>query len=222
MSYGSGLFAAYYNALHASQPLPTAGLVYYHPLNEALATLPTGQSLTTSGTWTYGTVNGVPCATKANGTAYMLLDDDSTIPVGHASRTMSAWIAVLNTNTTDIFGYGANNTATVAWNYRTGSGNVYFPPRGSNETAVATDTWHHLLTTFDDATSTVTWYMDGVAVGNTVSSGLNTSAISSSYPVFIGYNQWQYGFRIAGARIYNRVLTQAEITALAHEFTPTA
>jgi len=200
--------------------MPENGLVYYHPLDEELSTLPTGQSITQSGSWTYGTVGGVPCATKGNGNASILCLDGTGIPVGGAARTLSCWIMATQSRAIDICGWGGTSTEN-SWRYKTGSGpSVTMPPQSLNAYSVELNVWHHYAAVY--ANGVTLWYVDGVASGSPLERVLDTSAVSSTYPVFVGIASWQYGFRVAAMRIYNRVLDSQEIQSLFSEFQPTA
>lgn len=200
-------------------PIPDDGLVYWHPLAEALTTLPTGQSVTQSGEWTYGVVNRVPCATKASGSATIAMATAAGIPVGTADRTLSVWLARLNSSTLNYCGWGSVS-ATYGWGYRQSAGRVYFPPyTGGDGYEPDIGAWHHYAATY--AAGIVAWYIDGRLQG-TSAENVNTTAIRASTPVYVGRATTHNAFCVSSMRIYNRALDGTEILALAREFRPSA
>ena len=87
-------------------------------------------------------------------------------------------------------------------------------------TAIDDDTWHHVAFTYDgsSANSGLHAYVDGVlSDGATAGSGLSGSTKSTN-PMTIGRqanNQWNYLLgSLSGVRIYNRVLSSDEVSAL--------
>ena len=77
--------------------------------------------------------------------------------------------------------------------------------------------WHHFAFTYDNGTATL--YVDGSSV---LSASTTIDTQGTTFNIGAGVNT-ETGMRgyIAAVRIYNRVLTPAEIAALATEFTPT-
>lgn len=80
------------------------------------------------------------------------------------------------------------------------------------------NTWYHYLLTYEN--STIKFYINGILSNTATRSwSVNNSRISigsrsdGAYP-WVGC--------LSSLRIYNRVLNQSEITALASEFAPTA
>ena len=199
--------------------IPTRGLIYWHPLSEALSVLPTGQAVAQTGTWTYGTVSGVPCATKGNGNASILCTDGAGIPSGGSARTLSVWLRILRRNAADVCGWG--NTAVLGgWRLRVNNTDgASMPPYGPITVAADLNTWRHYAAIY--ANGHVAAYADGVLT-DTYDNTLDTPEVSAQSPMLIGAAAWQYGFCVASVRIYNRALKSSEIAALAAEHTPTS
>ena len=203
--------------------MPQDGLVFYAPLDKDAATAETGQTLIESGTITYETVDGIPCA-YFNGSSTIYLPDNSSdiaaMPSGNSPFTMTAWLKSSYDDHSSIIGYaGTYVTGRDIWIEPDGS--LHFKD-GEKSVAIAADCnaydnqWHHLLTTYDG--STINLYFDGVLVGT----GTNTLNTDTQ---FFGIGAWRAGGNtycaeghIAGCRIYNRVLTDSEITQLYSEF----
>ncbi len=82
--------------------------------------------------------------------------------------------------------------------------------------SITTSSWHHLVLTWDGTTNSngMKLYLDGALAGQKASLYANTSA---SGPLYIGKNPSSgkvFDGKIDETRIYNRALTQEEITAL--------
>jgi hypothetical protein len=74
--------------------------------------------------------------------------------------------------------------------------------------------WHHLVGTWDGATRRI--YLDGVLFGSNTSAGSDSSGDTQT--LGIGgkptYNNYGWSGGVYDARIYNRALTAAEISAI--------
>jgi len=196
--------------------IPTAGLVFWHPLQEELDILPTGQTITNTGNWTYDIVDGVPCATKSNGNAHINATNSEGIPTGSATRTLSIWLMRLYDNASMVCGWGSQAGAvSERWLYRTATGAVFPPPYQPSGFSAAIGVWHHYATSYDG--TRVRSYIDGVLV-RTVTPDVATTTAAP----YIGASSWQYGFRVAAMRIYDRALKSSEIKELSKEFSPIA
>ena len=198
---------------------PADGLVFYADLKDVNnTTARTGETLTFSNA-TNSTQNGIPCIFFDSG--YMHCPGTSA-PTGSAPRTVSLWVKQYNPiNGYPIGGYGAPDSS---------SQNKFFACRlYSNKIGIWGDDadwdssytlsqtiWHHYLWLNDGSTDKI--YIDGVLA---VQKGY-TRSTRNDY-IFIGrhgYNASTTQYATA-FRIYNRTLTQDEITTLAKEFTPT-
>ena len=196
-------------AVKEQSAIPEDGLIFYAPLQEDKSTAETGQALTKNGTITYQTYKGIQCAHFSS--AYIssqLLDYVTPYPM-----TFAIWAAPDTTNSRALWSF-SNDKPLMYWN---GSYHVYEPD--CNVSAANVGDWHHIAWSINSDRSS-TYYFDGVAMGTVTSS--NTSAIksmcigyrNSSQPQWIGY--------LAGFRIYNRALSEDEISAVAGEYTPEA
>ena len=79
----------------------------------------------------------------------------------------------------------------------------------------AVGAWHNFIATWDYANLRLKLFVDGVLKADSATSDWTIDSNLLRIGIdWIGY--------LAGARIYNKKLTQSEIAALAAEFTPTA
>lgn len=196
-------------AVKEQSAIPSDGLVFYAPLQEDKSTAETGQALTKNGTITYQTYKGIQCAHFSSAYISSQLSDYVT----PYPMTFAIWAAPDTTDSRALWSF-SNDKPLMYWN---GSYHVYEPDH--NVSAANVGDWHHIAWSINSDRSS-TYYFDGVAMGTVTSS--NTSAIksmcigyrNSSQPQWIGY--------LAGFRIYNRALSEDEISAVAGEYTPEA
>lgn len=210
-----------------AQKMPEEGLVFYAPLSEASDTAVTGQAFTANTEIVYSVEQGVPCMALDNFTAYFA---DTGLPAGNSSRTMSCWIKRDTQFTSDseatFFSYGTGEDMKsmdfcfyVA--YHSFAMDLYGASLSVSKEYNHT-TWHHVLYTYDAATNKACIYVDGI-LGVSSTSYIPNTVLSGRVYLGVGAsNDWPFGQgHIAACRIYDRVLTQDEIAALANEFTPT-
>ena len=211
---------------------PANGLVFYAPLSEESSTAETGQALTKSGTVTYQTVEGLPCARFDTKYSYL----SATVPnmAGVLTGTISIWIYISGNAGGDAstyptfftFGdkskpYGGFILGTWATregeiNYQTNStGNEW--PSASNP--LIKGQWINFIATITES-GTLQSYVNGNSGGV-----CETGTITISDPsVYINYADLSYGvdgIYIADVRMYNRILSASEIQSLAFEHNPT-
>lgn len=195
--------ASYY--IKSAEAMPTEGLVFHAPLSEEANAAETGQALTKNGTITYQNYKGIQCAHFSSAYISSQLSDYVT----PYPMTFAIWAAPDTTDSRALWSF-ENDKPLMYWN---GTYHVYEPD--CNVSAANVGDWHHIAWSINSDQSS-TYYFDGVARGTTTS--YNTSAIksmcigyrNSSQPQWIGY--------LAGFRIYNRALTDAEIKTLAGEY----
>lgn len=206
-----------------AQTFPTDGLVFYAPLSTASTTAETGQTLTVEGSVTHGVVGNIPCG-YFDGNTEMTMNDGTNIPTGHFARTLSLWCKSVSTETKlwdYIFGYAGRSTpgeAFIISIYEGSEIGVDLYNSRTTTSSLATDLtkWNHVLVTFSD--SIVRFYLNGSLVQENSDIVINTVFEK----IILGAEgSWYFNGYLAGCRIYNRVLSQEEITALASEFTPT-
>lgn len=196
-------------AVKEQSAIPEDGLIFYAPLQEDKSTAETGQALTKNGTITYQTYKGIPCAHFSSAYISSQLSDYVT----PYPMTFAIWAAPDTTDSRALWSF-SNDKPLMYWN---GSYHVYEPDH--NVSAANVGDWHHIAWSINSDRSS-TYYFDGVAMGTVTSS--NTSAIKS---MCIGYrngNQPQWIGYLAGFRIYNRALSEDEISAIAGEYTADA
>lgn len=189
----------------SSEAMPMEGLVFHASLSEESSTAETGQALTKNGTITYQTYKGIPCAHFSSAYISSQLSDYVT----PYPMTFAIWAAPDTTDSRALWSF-ENDKPLMYWN---GTYHVYEPD--CNVSTANVGDWHHISWSINSDQSS-TYYFDGVAMGTTTS--YNTSAIkslcigyrNSSQPQWIGY--------LAGFRIFNRALTDAEIKTLSGEY----
>ena len=202
------------------QGMPTSGLVFYAPLSSAAAAAQTGQTLTVNGSsLTFGTVNGIPCATFS-GSQYITFSA-SAFPSGNSDRTISFWARKTSSGTWMFFNYGESNGDNTLEIFehnsqiRAGCGTDDLPESGVS----CYNVWRHVALVFDSGTASL--YVDNVLKASDTSIVWTTVAEDGS----IGgkYDGSYTGIgSIAAVRVYDRALSAAEIASLAAEFTPSA
>lgn len=192
-------------------------LVFYAPLSAQADSAETGQTFTASGTVTYQTVDGVPCA-YFDGSSY-LETTSSGLPVGGSPRTVSVWIKPTRMSSAwqGCFGYGQSSSYMrlyVCLNYSSLAINMY--GADINPGIEVSESWQHVLITTDANTYRI--YVNGTLRDD----GEQTMNIEGGVCTIGRLNDGSnYGGYLASCRIYDRVLSDSEITALANEFTPT-
>ena len=207
--------------------MPTDGLVFYASLNGKTPDVAeTGQTFTANITTTYTTVQGVPCISVNDFTGYF---EDTNLPIGSSSRTISCWVKKSTQDSGDseatFFAYGTGNHGQSvdfcfvsdylgADNYH----GQFYDGKYINKTQ-----WHHVVLTYNEENNVVCLYVDGVNTYNSTWSRVPITTLSGK--VYIGRGaSGDYSFGqgyLAACRVYNRILSQEEITLLAQEFTPT-
>ena len=144
--------------------------------------------------------------------------------------TFSCWVYInrssgyariwdLGSNTTRymyLLDSGANqgHTGLTAAITKSGWSNEKGPETGS---ALPTKTWKLVTVTFDGSEKEMKLYEDGVQVGKTVKTDADLSILNGSTQNWIGYGQFKNDLlngMIADFRIYDRVLSSAEIAGM--------
>lgn len=203
-------------------PIPTDGLIFYAPLDKAASTAVTGQTIETVGTVSYSSVQGIPSMTP-QGESYLLTSDDGFPDAGNP-RSVSFWVYLKEAiqESAIIFAYG---TASKSSRYSIGfdAGNILVAHGLSNNAvfdySFATGQWYHAVVVFSNNQSKL--YVNGNAASewiehpdtiNTVLCDCCIGAVSDEYAY------WADECNIASVKLYNRVLSPAEIRALSREF----
>lgn len=198
--------------------MPTNGMVFYAPLKENSATAVTGQSLTTTGTITYQTYKGIPCA-SLDGSSWIEFSDNG-FPNGTNAGTISLWFNITSFSKPEqcLINYGLRQqgaSRSIFTNgYITFAG--YAANIATSSSIVSTNKWYNVVCVKNGSNEYI--YLNGTLVAEGTSSKntvLGNGCIGHDYPD--GNNSNVIGY-IAAARIYNRVLTTDEITLLSREF----
>ena len=226
LTFGNGFYPAVgqtYNSdatitAHPWIGMPSAGLVFYAPFTEQLATAETGQALVKQGNDpSFVIQNGIPCMRIQN--TRIDTSENSGI-TGGGPITLSAWFMdVGGGGVTSAVNNGDNSGASMVAIGASG-GYAFCSGYGGSYDWVAydrtlQDRMHHVLCTYGD--SVIRLYVDGQKVieeYTDISMQPNTLCIGSAHGsyYFDGY--------IGHVRMYNRVLDYGEIAELASEFTP--
>ncbi len=221
---------------------PTSGLLAYWPFSTASRSGSTyndvsgnGQHLTVYGTITDNTTetkfNGCIDFGTADGNHYLKSSSNSFTDIdassGYSGVSISVWVKTTVTNNYQqwIISEGTVNTR---WNYfvenATGpkwrsvnSGDIIMS--GS----MMTGNWHHLVVTYQSSNNLVKHYRDGSFI-NSGTTGITPSftggyLLVGQHSVLAG-NSATYRWRgmMAHMRLYNRVLTESEITVLSQQW----
>ena len=198
--------------------MPTDGLVFYASLRDNSATAATGQSLTTTGTITYQTYKGIPCA-SLDGSSWIEFSDNE-FPNGTNAGTISLWFNITSFSKPEqcLINYGLRQqgaSRSIFTNgYITFAG--YAANIATSSSIVSTNKWYNVVCVKNGSNEYI--YLNGTLVAEGTSSKntvLGNGCIGHDYSD--GNNSNVIGY-IAAARIYNRVLTQDEITLLSREF----
>ncbi|MBQ7179116.1 MAG: hypothetical protein IJS08_17000 [Victivallales bacterium] len=217
------------------------GLILYHPLTEVLATLPTGQRVTISGTnYAPGTYQGIACMDFAatSTTTYFSMPFPFLVPGGAWEGTISLWLAKQGISP----GVAITAMTVGRINNFTGGGSAFVIRRGSASSARLSAgicnnngretmrviinegdaSWHHvaMLCGKHGTQYTTDIYLDGAGIGNVTITTTDVQSMAAMAGLRnVGTRTG--AMHLAAFRIYKRKLSADEIVALAHEFTPT-
>jgi len=209
------LFATNLTAQNVPNYVPTNGLVGWWPFN--------GNANDESGNGNHGTVNGATLTTDRNGQSNRAYSFDgvndninplqNNLPFGASARSVSVWFQRIGSGGC-LFSYGTANT-----------GNAYMIAVGSNIIAnqgwtspdfpvfpSVNNNWNNVVCTFDGTSSKI--YYNGILQGTGNMSALNTIFNSFYFGTRVLNDMDFFNGNIDDIAIYNRSLTQEEITAL--------
>lgn len=208
--------------------IPQTGLLFYMPLVSSASTTQTGQTITTIGNPVFESVSGISCCTFS-GSDYFSVAMPSTIQSG-ADWTYSSYMRInkdnITTSTTNFCAFSSgedsdqNMIRIHSYNAQNQGKKVFCDNLNNPEIGVYGDytsnKWFHVCITYSDGTLTMfinnsqTRQVSMICYFNNIFYVGTRLALNNN---FIG--------NMAALRIYNRVLTSEEISALASEFTPT-
>ena len=204
--------------------MPEDGLVFYLPLDKGASTAVTGQGLSKSGTVTYETVDGIPCAYFYNGVIWS--NDLNGLPSGSSPRTISAWVRPAADTDFDGYAFGYGNRAANRYygiDIDANSGQtLYIACSGNsapgNRPVYNANAWHHIVGAYDG--SLLRFYVNGNMTANEAfpTAKLETSLTQIDIGGVSNNNGLYIKGHVAGCRIYNRALTDEEVKMLSKEF----
>jgi hypothetical protein len=203
----------------AAGPVPS-GAIFYAPLETSQSKAETGQSLQNDGSVTFtGEYMSV------NGSGKITFNAGSSASTGTNPATMSIWYKGNDVTSGDglcLFSYGNTPSGNTALTIKMISGVPYATGWGggaaqvSSNVNIADSQWHHIAITHTNNTGKI--YIDGELRGSGACSvNIGSDRSGSIGGAFWGnYSMCRGSFR--AARIYNRVLSDDEVMALAGEF----
>lgn len=219
--------------------LPTDGLVFYLALSHEIGdtddtgTYPLNRD--SADAFQFGTQNGIACA-KGGSTGSDVGVSGATnllpiLPNASTTRyTASVWCApLINADAGTCFGFTADftNLRPLAAGNEVHAGNVLLnynngQTRIQNISNLGTMAFYHI--TYDG--DKLRFYKNRSLLHASEASSAFGSNVSAVYPVVAQRGNWNSGHGTRGAfaafRVYNRLLSDLELAALAAEFTPTA
>lgn len=217
-----------------SVPLPS-DYSFYAPLQDVNETqAETGQQIldkyNMSGLLTAETFKGVPCI-HSSASSYVKRwwrYAQTGIASGSSHRSISVWVYFTNSANV-IFAYGQTGSSPIVGGWIRLSKDMFdFAHYGYSFTnfTAQLNTWYHFVVNISTNSSgypVIQLYINGELKETGTASRNNFNTQDGGLYVF--GNNWLDGWfsgYISSLRIYNRVLSQAEITKLYQEFTPTA
>ncbi len=213
------------NELEVALPvnLPANGLVAWYPFN--------GNANDESGNGNHGVVNGATLTSDRNGngnSAYLFNGINNNIvstpnlPASNSPRTISLWTKTNSSSaglmSAAAYGSGAGGYVIFPAFILNSNGKYYFESGSSSnqlfsESSVSDNNWHQITLTYSGQNTPVRMYVDGMLNASSV----NLDLITENSPFVIGSASWAdlwFSGSIDDIAIYNRALTQEEITAL--------
>ena len=179
--------------------------------------------LVSGGTWASGHIDG---GLTFNGSSdHVSVPDDDTLDLVDAF-TLSAWINNQQLNGYDlVFNKGDAGSdqnfyfGTVGDEITFGFHNGGFQEFNTTTVNLQTGTWYHIAATFDNTSDEVRVYLDGAEVLSTTTT---ISPIINAGKLYIGKSQHgeYWNGTLDDLRIYDRILSPAEVTALSSDGDP--
>ena len=218
---GNNLFAQYY-AQNKNNPIIRDGLILYIPMDNHRDYAYTGQQITymNGDVGVYGKYKGIPCRTVSNAaTTHRLEIDVDNIPIGNAPRTFTFWYCRHSISSGVTLGGYGDFLYAKRWSMceQIQSINLVLTQHvnPSRSFKPQQDTWVFLAFTYDGSICKI------YGNGNQLVSSLENLNTSKTIFSIMGSDILITDYRMSGVRVYNRVLSQNEITRLYQEFTPT-
>ena len=198
-----------------------SGLLFHAPLSQNKNAAETGQAFTGNGNLSYQEHYGISCVT-GDSVAGMFCPD-TNFPIEREACTMSIWICKADDFNSSIWNspmcYGNQEEAYRNRCIMSSANDSFLGAGGNNEAMIGTTPlpdrhWIHCLATFtpEETGILVSLYLDG-----TLDSSGRLENLSTELSVV---RLMPRGMYLAGARIYNRVLSEDEIQRLSEEYVP--
>lgn len=198
-----------------------SGLLFWAPLSQNKSVAETGQTWTTDGNLSYQEHYGIPCV--VGDSVAGIFCPDTNFPVGKEACTMSIWVCKADGFDPSLWNspmcYGNQEEAYKNRCIMSSANDSFLGAGGNNEAMIGTTPlpdrhWIHCLATFtpEETGVLVSLYLDGVLDSSGRLENLSTElSVVRLMP---------RGMYLAGARIYNRVLSEDEIQRLSKEYVP--
>lgn len=200
--------------------IPEEGLIFYDSLKTNVNVCETGQVLSKTGTITYQEYNGIPCAYFNQS----YINSQTEILDSVKNFTISCFFNQndkYNTDPQTIYCTGPynenyNGACLFIWN----TGQIVFTNIGQDINTnyfIQMNTWYHIAVIVNN--NYISIFINGNKIVD--SNYLNMNNVKL-YPLSVGSwlrdNKSYFNGYISSVRIYDRVLTQDEITKLSNEF----
>lgn len=205
--------------------VPTDRLVFYAPLDKASTTAETGQPLSQPSDCVYETYQGVPCiqmkgsaGVQSNMPSADFSDEALTVSYALNSSYTGTYIGLFYfSSDSQWMAFHPYGNDYIAIKINGGSPRVQIQNFvGSQQGFYRDGNWHiytHIITEGSQKT-----YVDGVLYATSSYTGISfPSGADTVYIGDSGDGDYLQGSRMAAFRVYNRVLSQDEITRLASE-----
>lgn len=205
---------------------PEEGLVFYASLNGKTPNYAeTGQTINQSGnSLSYTTYKNIPCVNISQFGTY-LYSFDTGCPTGNNPWTLSIWVSPLDIYSDYNFsvalllgswGYGNKRGAAIGTNNNAVLWNV---DSGFNIKEITNGNWYFICSVYDG--NSLTGYCENTKISqpyNEMNIYDDTINIGNNASRNVGGGNMKFKGYLSSARIYNRALTDKEITALSKEF----
>ena len=147
---------------------------------------------------------------------YVAIPTNSMLPSANSAYTLEAWIKPDSTGALGIVGWGNWGSSNQANALRLSGSDQLVNYWWGNDLAVtsgnlADGRWHHVAATFDGSTRRI--FVDGVQKGFDTPTGHNVASTISNARIGSTNNGEYYDGAIDNVGIWNRALSQLEITA---------
>jgi hypothetical protein len=209
--------------------VPTNGLVGWWPFN--------GNANDESGNGNNGTVNGATLTSDRDGNfnkSYQFDGNNDLINIPNnitfdntfkSNFTLSFWFSSTNSNASNFDGLiskgWSNNSSFFGWQLGLTPSGLGFqtknPDCGGNITNVINNTWYQVIQVYSISSGFIDVYINGILVSTITTCSPTVSQISSTFDLNFGVEREGnlfYNGKLDDIGIWNRALTQQEITAL--------